>query len=182
MLATSGAVTDFRGVDMSNHSFRQPYQQDVFCTALGCKADVNERYLPALMCQLHAEEVHRIVEAKRLYILDAMRESTPPRDMDRHQKRLQDQAVVYYIQFGHGIKIGTTTNLTARLKTFCVPASQVLATEPGGRELEKSRHEFFRETRVLNTEVFEDSPKIRKHIEAVRKYHGEPNITSYIAV
>ena len=167
---------------MSNHSRRGTYEQDVICTAFGCKADVDERFYPSLICLKHALKVFRVLDETRRWAVqaDVMAPTTVPERDQGLKKRLQDQAVVYYIQFGPGIKIGTTTNMKQRLNSFALPESAVLATEPGSYDLERSRHEFFADTRIPNTEIFTESPKIRKHIEAVKRYHGEPKITSYL--
>lgn len=168
---------------MNNHSRRTIQHQDVVCTALKCELDADERYLPAPLCQYHAEEVHRIVEANRRHVMDEMRPRVSPernREEEMRKFKRATQSVVYYIQFGQGIKIGTTRNMQQRLSSFCLTESSVLATEPGSYDLERSRHEFFKELRIGRSEVFTDSPKIRKHIEAVKKYHGEPLITAYV--
>lgn len=171
---------------MSNHSRRNLHDQDVICTAIGCKDDADDRYIPSFLCQYHAEKVFRVVYANRAHVIQNMGGGIAPSERKVREalqkERLADQSVVYYIQFGQGIKIGTTRNMKQRLNAFCVPESAVLATEPGAYDLERSRHQFFRELRIGNSEVFADSPKVRKHIEAVKKYHGEPKITGYIAV
>lgn len=63
--------------------------------------------------------------------------------------------VVYYIRFGDRIKIGTTANLHRRLQDL--PYDELLATEPGGRELERVRHEQFRACRAVGEWHFLDS-------------------------
>jgi hypothetical protein len=175
MLPTSGAVTDFRGVDMTHHSSRTPFQQDVICTAIGCKADVDPRFHPSMTCLKHAIKLHAAVEANKQFLQGWMKNIAEAERPDL--KPIPKKYLVYYIRFGDGIKIGTTHNLAQRLSSFCVPAAAVLAVEPGGFELERSRHEFFADSRIGRTEVFQDSPKLQRHIEAVKKYHGEPRVT-----
>jgi hypothetical protein len=171
---------------MGNHSRRFAREQDVICTAMGCAADVDPSYYPSMTCQYHAEQVFRVVKANRDFIVEGMLNQHTPTEAEAAQadlkERRQAQSVVYYIRFGQGIKIGTTTNMQQRLSTFCLRDTDVLATEPGSHSLERSRHEFFADTRVGNTEVFTISPKLIKHIEAVKKYHGEPNITGYLSL
>lgn len=48
--------------------------------------------------------------------------------------------------FGDRVKIGTTTNLAKRVTG--VPHDRVLASEPGGRDLERARHAEFAGLRV----------------------------------
>lgn len=169
-------LTDCLGVDMSNHSGRGMYGQDVICTALGCKADVDPRFHPSMTCTSHAVKLAAAVMAHKEFIqgwvraIDAAENPKPG--------PIPKKNVVYYIEFAHGIKIGTTSNLAQRLQSFALPESAVLAVEPGGFEIERSRHEFFKESRLGRTEVFRDCPKIRNHIDAVKKYHGEPNVAA----
>lgn len=76
--------------------------------------------------------------------------------------------LVYYIQVGEQIKIGTTSNLTARLQAF-PPTAKLLAVERGGFDVERGRHQQFRALRVRamnggQTEWFRDDPALREHI------------------
>ena len=162
---------------MSNHSRRPMFGQDVICTALGCKADVDERFYPSMTCIKHAVKLAAAVEVHKEFIQGWVRNiaaaefPAPEAPPKRH--------CVYYMQFADGIKIGTTHSLGTRLRTFCLPDSALLAVEPGGFDIERSRHEFFKESRIGRSEVFTDSPKIRNHIQAIKKYHGEPDIARW---
>lgn len=55
--------------------------------------------------------------------------------------------LVYYILFGNRIKIGITSSLRSRLDSL-PRGLRVLATEPGGRAVERERHEQFADCRV----------------------------------
>jgi hypothetical protein len=62
-------------------------------------------------------------------------------------------AYVYFVRIGKFIKIGFTTNLRGRLKSFrCASAEpiEVLLIIPGGRELEQRLHTLFCEDRISN--------------------------------
>ncbi|MFD4457683.1 GIY-YIG nuclease family protein [Nocardia sp. NPDC058480] len=74
-------------------------------------------------------------------------------------------SIVYYLQFGDRIKIGTTINLQRRLGE--IPHDRVLAIEPGGRALERQRHKEFAEER-LTGEWFEPSQRLLAHIKKLR--------------
>lgn len=71
------------------------------------------------------------------------------------------EGVVYYILFGNRIKIGTTTSLRGRLDAL--PYDEVLATEPGGFDVERMRHDQFADCRVRG-EWFEPTPALLAHI------------------
>lgn len=79
--------------------------------------------------------------------------------------------IVYYLQFGERIKIGTTSNLQKRLKV--VPHDRVLAVEPGGHALEHMRHIEFKSARVTG-EWFTCSPELMAHVRNVLDTHGDP--------
>lgn len=55
--------------------------------------------------------------------------------------------IVYYILFGNRIKIGISATLRSRLDAL-PRGVKVLATEPGGRAVERERHEQFADCRV----------------------------------
>lgn len=79
-------------------------------------------------------------------------------------RRSQLGPVVYYIQFRDAIKIGTAIDPKHRLSSL--PWESVLAMEPGGYEVEASRHRQFMELR-LSGEWFYDKPSLRDHIAQI---------------
>lgn len=80
--------------------------------------------------------------------------------------------VVYYLAFGDRVKIGTTRNLPQRVAVL--PHDEILAVEPGGREVEQRRHREFAASRLGKTEWFEPSAALRAHINTLRVQHGRP--------
>lgn len=94
--------------------------------------------------------------------------------------RLKAQSQVYYVRLGDHIKIGYTVNMTQRMNALRADLSQVLATEPGGRELEAERHQQFAAERVSRREDFNPSRRLLAHIEEIRAEHGEPLITTWV--
>lgn len=77
------------------------------------------------------------------------------------------QPVVYYLRFGDRIKIGTTIGLPARLDD--VPHDMLLATEPGGREIERQRHDQLAALRITREWFRPDTPLLH-HIAQIA--HG----------
>jgi hypothetical protein len=71
-------------------------------------------------------------------------------------------AVVYYIQFGDRIKIGTSRTLRNRLQSL--PHDSLLAIEQGSYEREGERHRQFADTRIGLSEWFKTSPELEAHI------------------
>jgi len=73
--------------------------------------------------------------------------------------------VVYYIEFGDRIKIGTSGNLRSRLQAL--PHDRVLAIERGGQHLEHRRHVQFAHLRVTG-EWFTKGEALLAHIATLR--------------
>lgn len=79
------------------------------------------------------------------------------------RQRKERDEVVYYLRIGESVKIGTTGDLAARLRSY-PPQTVVLATEPGGRDVETRRITQFATDRIAGREWFEPSPKLMAHI------------------
>jgi hypothetical protein len=85
---------------------------------------------------------------------------------------IEPESVVYYMRVGNRVKIGYTTNLAARISA--VMPEEVLATEPGGPQLESVRHRQFADLREAS-EWFRMEGPLLAHLETLR---GEPCVTS----
>ncbi|MGW4028233.1 GIY-YIG nuclease family protein [Streptomyces sp. NPDC004838] len=84
--------------------------------------------------------------------------------------------VVYYIRRGNLIKVGTTVNLRDRMNVLM--PDEVLAVEPGGRDVESQRHRQFRELRTSSRgEYFFPGKALQQHVRSVRAQHGTPDPT-----
>lgn len=80
----------------------------------------------------------------------------------------QPNHVVYYIKVSKYIKIGTTNNLTARINSY-PPDSKLLATEPGGYDVEALRHEQFAKHLSARKEWFTPAPEILAHVKGLQR-------------
>jgi predicted GIY-YIG superfamily endonuclease len=75
-------------------------------------------------------------------------------------------SLVYFVKIGKVIKIGFTTDLEKRLKTFRTATAeimQVLAVFPGNRNLETRLHTLFDDIRICN-EFFHDAYQIQSFL------------------
>jgi len=81
--------------------------------------------------------------------------------------------VVYFVRIGKHIKIGFTTNLTERLKSFRSATAEpivVLVTAPGGRNLEQKLHLLFAENRInKHNEFFRNERPLSEFIYFARE-------------
>lgn len=94
---------------------------------------------------------------------------------EHFRTRAEQRSVVYYVDLGDCVKIGYTSNIRTRLSGLRVDPHQLLAMEPGGRELEKQRHEQFRSVRLGQRENFARTPILDAHIAATLEQHGLPD-------
>jgi hypothetical protein len=125
----------------------------------------------ARMIQWHAPETYRVLREA------IAREAWVSRTKRLEQRRadLDAQSVVYYVRLdGQRIKIGFTSNLKVRLAALRCGPSDLMACEPGGRELESNRHREFFGERINSREEFFPSERLLGWIEGVREEHGLP--------
>jgi hypothetical protein len=74
--------------------------------------------------------------------------------------------VVYYAAIDGLIKIGTTVHLDQRVKTL---GANLLATEPGGYDLERARHGQFAHLLSRAREYFHPGPDLLEHVVALQR-------------
>ena len=80
---------------------------------------------------------------------------------------------------GEGYRKGAVRNRTEfmreRVSSFRVHPSALLAFEPGGRDLERRRHEQFAAERAAPLEEFSASPRLMQWIDILREENGLPD-------
>lgn len=146
--------------------------------------------VPFPICKRHAEQLilHLTGEtiegrALRLMVEEQAKSLARKEEFDSEQevraRRMAEQSLVYYVRIGDHIKIGYTINMLARLSSLRIDEPALLATEPGGRELERQRHNQFKAERVSKREDFHTSPRLLEHIDQVVAEHGPPVVTTY---
>jgi len=141
--------------------------------------------MPFPICLRHATRLHEhlqtIEDTRRAARRDALEASVnDPAVWARVEKLKVAQSQVYYVRIGDYIKIGYTTNLTARLVGLRADADQVLATEPGGAQEERARHLQFAHLRKGRRENFRGALDLIQHIDRVNEKHGPPRLTTHV--
>lgn len=86
--------------------------------------------------------------------------------------------VVYYIQIDQHVKIGYSSNLPGRLKSYPL-SRRLLATEPGDEQVESTRLFEFIEYRAMGREWFHPGPRLLDHINRLRRSAGAPLIKRF---
>ena len=140
----------------------------------------------------HIEEDRRIHEELKEKAI--LRQAALEEDNDRSE-RLKDQILretwrnraiaeetavefstkpgtIYYLHVGDHIKIGYSSNLQERIKSY-PPTSRLLAAHPGTVETERSMHNKFFNHLAHRREWFHPAPEIEEHIKTV--HHLFPN-------
>lgn len=83
------------------------------------------------------------------------------------------QGWVYYLRVGDQIKIGFSSDVRRRLRSY-PPGSELLAVEPGDKKLERRRHNEFFEWLAAGREWFEPSAELLQHTRDLVAMHGDP--------
>ncbi|WP_331756194.1 GIY-YIG nuclease family protein (plasmid) [Streptomyces sp. NBC_01590] len=117
----------------------------------------------ALMISLNVTDVlHATALAGRdVTGIDIERVSAPPNHIWTQPSH---QPVVYFLANGDRVKIGTSTNIAARVSALSFRRSNALILLQGGQELEAALHSHFGADRIGRTEWFALSPRIHAYI------------------
>lgn len=127
------------------------------------------KHAPFDACLGHLRAAHNYIDAY------AARVWTNPEAAVSGNVDRADTDVVYYIRFGNRVKIGTTSDFRRRLHGL--PVDEVLAVEPGGRDLEKLRHKQFDPAKVARLrggkgEWFHLTEDLASHCAMLREHYG----------
>lgn len=127
------------------------------------------RDAPFPICVTHTAELYRFIRQH----MDAAAETTLSvlETLDTawnggRKFKVLGESIVYYVEVGPLIKIGTTTDLERRIAQY-PPGSKLLATEPGGREVESKRHYQFQDCLADRREWFHPNPELLSHVAAL---------------
>ena len=122
---------------------------------------------PVSLCELHlylaAQYVTSVGGRGSAEVLD-------PR-LGRARPKHNLLQVVYYMRQGGEIKIGTTTDLKARMRA--IRHEELMAIEQGGHGKEHARHVQFANLRT-DGEWFTTSMDLVAHVMNIRKTYGPP--------
>jgi hypothetical protein len=131
--------------------------------------------VPYPVCKRHAIVIYENMRDELNSRLNMYRsEKQVAADNQANRDQLKANACVYYLSINGVIKIGTSARLVQRVESMRGYQHDVLAVEPGHFEVEKRRHEQFKDLRIGTREDFRVDPRLMAHIEAVKEEHGEP--------
>lgn len=153
------------------------------CMWPGCTGPVVV-YPDTRLCGTHANNVADTVNAHRAKMQTQFQQKVrdyfdkidpPPPDPKPEPERLQ---VIYYLQVGGHIKVGWTSQLEKRMRSY-PPNSQLLAVHPGTRAEERALHKRFAVHRSHGAEWYPLVPVLLEHIDRVKAEHGEPEAVTF---
>lgn len=111
----------------------------------------------------------------RMLVMDQTHDARRRR---RDHLPLNQPETVYYLQVGDLLKIGFSAHLKQRIAAY-PPNRRLLATEPGGEQIEAQRLSDFAEYRALGREWFNPGPRLLRHINQLRASAGAPRIKRF---
>lgn len=131
-------------------------------------------YVARQLSQLHVLGLTHAITQQVMTKIIARAERWVERDAEQLSQMLDRERliagahgpIVYYMRIGNRVKIGTSANLRQRLETF--NPEELMATEPGGHELERARHAQFHHLRTRG-EWFRHEAELAQHIEELRR-------------
>lgn len=133
-------------------------------------------------CQAAQELQQRFEDRRDLFHYRSLVESGQIKSPTAVKRTPRDEkdGTVYYLRVGAYIKIGWTSDLTKRMKSYS-PDSVLLATEPGTRKDEQRRHRMFAVHRTHGREWYAMVPSLTHHIQQVTDAHGSPDPVAFAA-
>lgn len=145
-----------------------------------------------ILCYYHADLVADAVLQNRLMLADyEHHEANSSYDISGEVRRrdksyrneVKQQAAdtfrgekpgfVYYLRVGERVKIGYSVDVKRRMRSY-PPGSQLLAVEPGDRDLETQRHRQFAGSLLDGREWFRPTPDIDELVTEIVATYGEP--------
>lgn len=154
-----------------HHTFKHAFLKEQFPSGTIC-----------LGCQLKiVSNVETVVE------MPSLTEAIARQSRERHLRKKQDAIMesirvgadpdadgwVYYMRINRHIKIGYTKDLRQRSRAY-PPGTELLAVEPGTRDVEKRRHEEFARFLAQGREWFAESAPLTAHIADLAEKHVTP--------
>ena len=160
------------------------------CLWPGC-GRIPRTYPESHLCDTHAEEVHQLVSvpiAERAHER-RKRDDAAMADLLRRASEQSDRlapapdpepkpSVIYYLQVMSHIKIGWTSNLEKRMKSY-PPNSELLAVHPGTRADEQRLHKRFAAHRSHGKEWYPLVPPLLEHIKRMVDQYGKPDAVHF---
>jgi hypothetical protein len=160
-----------RHVTYRHRELKEQYPGGIVC--MGCQVKMMSELEKVVYMPEFSEAMHR--RARKQWE-SSRREAL---EMARVKRANPDAAgLVYYIRINEQIKIGYTTNLKQRSRSY-PPGSELLAVEPADPDLERYRHQQFKRQLVRGREWFTPSVALMEHIDQMRTEHGLPESLMY---
>lgn len=125
---------------------------------------------PISVCHRHLASAYLYMENLIAAANTERDHGVSPAELKRDNQLNPPSSLVYYLRFGDRVKIGTTSQrLQDRVTNL--PHDKILGWEPGGRDVERQRHDQFRLCRIKG-EWFAATDELVRHAECCGRRHG----------
>lgn len=194
---TTSALADIGAFERPRNKLNDSTPNVTRCAWPGCRDPLSYPMSPqrldkryGILCETHALDVAMAVidEQKARHLTErffevqttkqAVRSAEERGAWERHEAakaelRQDREGFVYFLRVGERIKIGYSADVKARMRAY-PPGSELLAVEPGDRDLETQRHQQFAGSRTDGREWFRPAPDILELVEEIVGTYGEP--------
>ena len=146
------------------------------CVVSKCPRKASGRIPMVPMCAYHGLQIGLLFRDDVLAL--AQREQADKEyartEANAAKRGNREGELVYYVRIGGYVKIGYSARLRNRYASL--RADELLAVEPGGRDLESHRHSQFAAERIdLRRENFRPSARLQEHISEIHAHYGLPH-------
>jgi hypothetical protein len=141
-----------------------------------CSAHAVDVAVAVIQHQTHMQRVWNFFEqqtTERAVRAEKWRAEDERYEAEKAALRQDREGFVYYLMVGERLKIGYSVDVKRRMRAY-PPGSELLAVEPGDRDLETQRHRQFAGSRTDGREWFRPTPDILDLVEEIVTTYGEP--------
>lgn len=129
---------------------------------------------------VESERLQREVDTHKATIASLRSQLAELYQEDKPTRKVAVDGTVYFLRIGGYIKIGWTSDMTRRMKSY-PPDTTLLATMPGTRKDELREHKRFAHLRTHGREWYPLAPQITERVAAVVREQGEPDEVTFAA-
>lgn len=144
----------------------------------GVLCDIHAVDVAIAVCR-HQADLHQFTQffaqqsTRRAIRAEEWRREDQQYEAEKAALRQHNDGFVYYLRVGERIKVGYSVDVKRRMRAY-PPGSQLLAVEPGSRDLERQRHQQFDGSRTDGREWFRPTPDLLELVAEIVAAYGEP--------
>lgn len=159
-------------IELPGNGERVPHRYGVLCNTHAVDVAV-----AVIQQESELNRVRQFFEQQATELTDrraAARREEEQYESEQAELRRHSPGFVYYLRVGERIKVGHSVDVKRRMRAY-PPGCQLLAVEPGDRQLELRRHRQFVASRTDGREWFRPTPDLLELVREIVGIHGDPN-------